>query len=602
MNWVPLLGLLGLLAGAVLRWLLGQPHIADVIWLTALAVGGVPLVWYTTRDMLRGTFAADVVAMLAIVTALIMREYFAGLTIVLMQGGGEALERFALRRASSTLEALLERAPHSAHRKQSASLEEIPIAEVEVGDVLMVRPGDLVPVDGTLLSEQADVDASALTGEPLAAALERGAALLSGSINAGGVFEMAATRRSVDSQYAKMVAIVRAAQADQPPIQRLADRYAVWFTPLTLVMCVIGWLITREPRTVLAVLVVATPCPLILATPIAIIAGINRAARAGIIVKSGGAIERIGTAKVVVFDKTGTLTVGSPVVERVVPLDGLASDGILMRAGSVEQLSSHLLGQVLATAAEARCGSLPLPTHFREVPGKGVAGDVGHDHILVGSPRFLAEEFSDAGLVEAVRLAQPAGTLATMIGINGTLAGIVHFRDRLRPGVPALIARLSTLGISKVVMLTGDSAANAGTIAREAGITDVRANVLPAGKVVVLEQLKQYGTVVMVGDGINDAPALATATVGIAMGARGTAISAEAADMVLLVDDVARVADAIAIGQRTLRIARQSIFAGLGLSFCLMIVASAGLIPPAIGAVCQEVVDVAVILNALRAR
>jgi heavy metal translocating P-type ATPase len=516
------------------------------------------------------------------------------------------LERYALTRASSTLERLLARAPRVAFRLEGEQLQQIDVSAVQIGDRLIVRPGDLVPVDGTLESEFATVDESALTGEPLSASKRQGATVVSGSVNAGGVFTMRADHISTDSQYAKIVQLVREAQADRPPIQRLADQYAVWFTPLALAMSAFGWWLTGDPRTALAVLVVATPCPLILATPIAIISGINRAAGMSIIIKGGAALERIGLARSVVFDKTGTLTAGTPTVEQVLALDGISASELLLRAASVEQLSSHLLGQMLTRAAHEQGGALALPSDFREFAGRGVEGALGQQRIVVGSPRFLMERLNLSALppdVDSRLQARGPGALATLIGVDDQLAGIVQFRDRLRPGVPPLVSRLRALGVERVVMLTGDSAENARTIACEAGITEVEANVLPAGKVAVVQALKQRsGPVVMVGDGINDAPALATADVGIAMGAHGTAISAEAADIVLLVDDIARVGDALVVGQRTLRIAKQSIIVGLGLSGLLMVIASTGAIPPAVGALCQEAVDVAVILNALRAR
>jgi heavy metal translocating P-type ATPase len=416
---------------------------------------------------------------------------------------------------------------------------------------------------------------------------------------------MQAEKRSDESQYARIVQLVREAQHHKPAIQRLADRYAVWFTPLTLVMCAAGWLITGDARTIVAVLVVATPCPLILATPIAIISGINRAARAGIIVKSGAAIEQVSRAHSIVFDKTGTLTDGTPVVERIVPANGVPADDLLYLAASVEQLSSHLLGQTLARAAQEQWTILPLPSAFKEVPGHGVEGIIEDRHVVVGSPRFV-EKLIGTGEADdrlSTLAARDKAKLAATIAVDRQLAGHAVFAEHLRPGVPALIERLSRLGVQETMLLTGDGSAHAHAIAEQAGITQVKANCLPQDKVAVIEELKhKREPVVMVGDGINDAPALATATVGIAMGAQGTGISSEAADIVLLVDDVTRVGDAVAIGRRTIQIARQSIFVGLGLSFLLMIIAAFGILPPPIGALSQELVDVAVILNALRAR
>lgn len=603
---IPVVAALGLAAGIILQWGVGVPEIAHWTWMTALVIGGAPLVWATVRGIARGQFAADVVAMLAIVTAVAMDEPFAGVIVVLMQGGGEALETYGFRRASSSLETLLARAPRRAHRKQENYLEELAVEAVAVGDVLVVRPGELIPVDGTLLSTEAEVDESALTGEPLTRPKQAGDGLLSGSINTGGVFEMHADAVSSASQYARIVALVRQAQEEKAPIVRLADRYAVGFTPLTLLMCGVGWAITGDPRTILAVLVVATPCPLILAAPMAVISGVNRAARAGIIVKGGAAIEQIGRAQAVVFDKTGTLTVGAPTVAQVLPLDGVAPDELLYKAASVEQLSSHLLGRTMAQAAQAAHGPLPLPDHFEEVAGRGVAGCVGGQQILVGSHQFLRERLGEAGVAARAwdGAAVPDATqIAAFVAIDRKPAGVILFSDQLRPGVPELMARLRTLGVRRTVILTGDRLASARPIADAAGVDEVVADLLPAGKVAALRELAtRYDPIVMVGDGINDAPALATATVGVAMGARGTGISAEAADVVLLVDDVTKVGEAVAIGQRTRHIAQQSIYLGIGVSFILMVIASFGLIPPPIGALSQEVLDVVVILNALRAR
>jgi heavy metal translocating P-type ATPase len=598
-NPIPVLALAGLVCGGVARWIFGLSDAARMIWWGTLLIGGAPLACKTLLGMVRGRFASDVVALLAILTALAMGEGFAGLIIVLMQSGGETLERYSLAQASSALDQLMARAPRVAWKKTDDHLLEVSADDVAIGDTLVVRRGDLVPVDGRLLSDRAEVDESAITGEPLTRPKAAGDLILSGSVNTGDAFELRAEKRSDESQYAQIVRLVRQAQEEKPPLQRLADRYAVWFTPLTLFMCGVGWLITGSASTILAVLVVATPCPLILAVPVAVISGINRAARAGIIVKGGTPIEQIARARAVVFDKTGTLTHGTPKLGRAVPVGGFSEDELLRIAGSVEQFSSHVLGQTLADAARARCGELPMPTDVAEVTGRGVEGVVDGRSVLVGSPRFLEERLG-AGL--------PAngisdGKMVTYVAIDGKPAGVILFEDQLRPVVPDLMRQLREMGVEKTVMLTGDHSAHAMAIGREAAIDHVHAELMPHGKVEKLKQLMpDFEPVVMVGDGINDAPALAAATVGVAMGAHGTGVSAEAADMVLLVDDITKVAEAMAIGRRVLRIAKQSIYAGLGLSLSLMVVAAFGLIPPAVGALCQEAIDIAVILNALRAR
>ena len=564
---------------------------SDGVFLATLLVGGVPLVFQTARGMLRGRFAADLVASLAIVMAFILGQYFAGVVIVLMQSGGEALEAYAMQRASSSLEALMARAPKIAHRLRGTGVEDVPVEAVATGDALLVRPGDLVPVDAEVVEGTSSVDESALTGEPLPIRAVVGTHLASGSVNLDGALRVRALRPSAQSQYQQIVQLVDRARQEKPPIQRVADRFAIWFTPITLVMCGVAYLVTGSATSVLAVLVVATPCPLILATPVAVIAGISSAADLGVIVKHGRAIEQLGRARVVVFDKTGTLTLGQPTVAHV---EG--GGDVLRAAAAVEQYSSHHLAHAVADAGRARYGALPAVTEFVESAGAGVSGCVEGRIVHVGSLGFVRE----AGIT--VPDTTEDGTTA-FVAIDGRMAGTIEFADRLRHQVPSLMQQLAVLGVTETVMLTGDREEPAEAIATQAGIRTVRANLRPADKVDAVRDLtRRHGSVLMVGDGINDAPALASATVGVAMGAHGTAISAEAADVVLLVDDIARLGDAMAISQRMRRIALQSIGVGLGVSFALMVIASLGYITPPAGAIMQEALDAAVILNALRVR
>lgn len=602
---LPVVALAGLLIGSISGVALGRYDVARWVWYGTLIVGGAPVVFKTVFGMLKREFAADVVAMLAIVTAILTDEAFAGVIIVLMQTGGEAIDDYGFRRASSSLEELIARAPRIARRKKNDTLEEVRVEEVAVGDALVVRPGDLVPVDGSVGSGKAEVDESALTGEPLPRTKMVGDQLLSGSVNVGSVFEMMATAPSGESQYSKIVELVRKAQAERPPIQRLADRYAVWFTPVTGGIAIFSLLLTHSVDAFLAVLVVATPCPLILATPLAVISGVNRAAKESIIVKSGVAIEQIGKGRVVIFDKTGTLTYGTPVIDRLVSFEG-GPDEMLKLAASVEQFSSHPVAVSMAREGRERFGTLLTASNFIESPGQGVQGVVGGRKVLVGSQTFVETSLGmrfDAEADAILWEAQKRGSLVSFVAVDDAPAGVIIFSDQLRPGVPVLVQKLRELGVQQTVMLTGDNKTNAATIAKEAGIERVEANLLPGQKVDEVKRLTQeYRASIMVGDGINDAPALATATVGVAMGAHGTGISAEAADVVLLVDDVTKVGDGIAIGQRMLHIAKQSIFFGMGGSFVLMGIASLGYIQPALGAIMQEVLDVVVILNALRVR
>jgi len=585
----------GLIAGLVARFAFRDPVAADRVFFFTLLAGGVPLVARTLWGMLRGRLAADVVAMLAIAGAVVFQEHFAGAVVVLMQSGGEALEAYAMHRATASLETLLARAPKVAHRLLPTGLEDVPVEAVRADDRLIVKPGDLVPVDCEVVAGTSSVDQSALTGEPLPIRALPGTVLMSGSVNQDGALTVRALRPSAQSQYQQIIAMVAHARREKPPIVRIADRFAVWFTPVTLAMCGVAYLVTGTPASVLAVLVVATPCPLILAAPVAVIAAISRAAAEGIIVKTGAAIEQVGRARVVVFDKTGTLTLGRPLVQDVIVMDGRSADEMLRLAAAVERLSAHHLGHAVAEAAR-RLGPELSAEDVRETPGLGVTGRVDGHVVAVGSAAYLASR----GL--AVHDG-PAERTTAFVAIDGRVAGAITFADQLRHQVPALMQRLTKLGVVDTVMLTGDRQETAEAIALQASIRTVRANLLPGGKVTAVGELKhRYGTVVMVGDGINDAPALAAATVGVAMGEHSPAASAEAADVVLLVDDIGRVAEAMAISQRMRRIILQSIGIGLGLSGALMVVASLGHIAPSVGALLQEGLDIAVILNALRAR
>ncbi len=594
--WIAAGGAAGLAAAGLLHLLLDQPALARQVLLVTLVLGGTPLVGSTVLGLVRGRFAADVVAALAIVGALLLGHYFAGVIIVLMQAGGEALDAYAMARASDSLEALLARAPTMARRRADGAITDVPVAAVTPGDLLSIRPGDLVPVDCVVVEGGSSVDASALTGEPAPVRAGPGTELLSGALNLDGVLLARAVRPASQSQYQQIVRLVEAARAEKAPIQRLADRWAVWFTPLTLAMCVVAWVVSRDTTSVLAVLVVATPCPLILATPVAVIAGIGRAARRGIIVRHGGAIEEAGRTRTVVFDKTGTLTLGRPTVAAVEPAAGFEEAEVLRLAAAVEQYSSHHLGQAVSRAALERFGAAGEASDVREAPGAGVAGRVGGRVVEVGSARWL----TGAG---GVPQGAGAATTDAHVRVDGRHAGRIVFADRLRAEVPDLLARLRALGVERTVMLTGDRREAAWHIARQAGIAEVQAELLPGDKVAAIGELRRTdGRVVMVGDGINDAPALAAASVGIAMGAHAPAAAAQAADIVLLVDDVGRVAETLAIGRRTRRVALQSIGVGLGVSAALMVAAALGHVPPAAGALAQEALDVAVILNALRAR
>ncbi|MDE1843895.1 MAG: heavy metal translocating P-type ATPase [Thaumarchaeota archaeon] len=601
---IPVLTLVGLIIGGALQ-VTHEEQAGKIAWMVTLIIGGIPVVWQTIREMLHKHFVADIVAMLAIIVSIVLNDAFPGVIIVLMQSGGKSLEDYAYRRASSSLDNLLSRAPRIAHKKVAQGLEEIQVSQINIGDILVIRPGDLIPVDGIILSSTARIDEASLTGEPLPKTKTNGEQVFSGTINIGDVFDIQAARKSEESQYSKIVKLVKKAQQEKAPIQRLADKYAVWFTPLTLAVSASGWLITNNFETILSVLVVATPCSLIFATPVAVISGINRAAKTGIIIKTGAAIEQVAKTQVAVFDKTGTITFGTPVVERIISFDGISSDEILLKVASLEQLSSHPIASMIVQKGREKFDKLLVPENFREISGAGVEGRVGSDHIMIGASSM----FENAGIEifnnvnTTTDMIKPEGRMIAFVAFNGKLSGAIVFGDEIRPDVKTMIQRLKTIGVKKTVLLTGDIKNNAKNIARQAGITDYQAELVPEEKVVAIKKLRQeFENVIMVGDGINDAPALAASTVGIAMGARGTAISADAADIVFLEDTVSKVVNTIEIGKRTISVAKQSILVGLGCSFFFMGIAMFGHLPPAIGAMLQEALDVSVILNALRAR
>jgi heavy metal translocating P-type ATPase len=574
-----------------------------LVWSAGLALTGAPVVWQTLRGIASGRFAADLVAMLAIVTSLVLLEPLAGLIVVLMQTGGEALERYAQGRASEAVRELEMAAPRIAHRIGNAGTEDIAADAIETGDTLLVRPGELLACDAVVLEGRSHVDGSRITGEPVPVSAQPGTRLLSGSLNLESPLTIHATARAGESQYARIVDLVRTAQESKSPLQRLADRYAVWFTPLTLLVCAAAYLLSGDTTRVLAVLVVATPCPLILATPVAVVGGINRAARQGIIFRHGTALEQLGRIAVAVFDKTGTLTVGRPSVAHVLAAAPFIETEVLSLAASVEHGSGHLLARTVVDQAVHRGIEYPDARNVTEVPGQGVTGDVGNQAVTVGGWSFVVHRHPAAEQPLRELLAGRAdAALRAYIAIDGHAAGVIEYADQLRPELVGFVPELHRLGIRRILLLSGDDQANATAVAQAVGIPEAHGDLLPEEKVAYVQALmKEKQPVLMVGDGTNDAPALSTATVGIALASGGGGISAEAADAVILADDPTRIGEAIRISRRTLRIARQSIWTGLGLSGAAMAVASLGYIPPVAGAILQEVIDMAVILNALRA-
>ena len=584
---VGLLGAVLALAGvgAAVQWIFSIYAVGIAAWQAARMV----------RDILHGHWGLDILAVTAIVATVLVGEYIAALLVVLMLTGGEALEHFANHRAKRELDALLARAPQFAHRVDGPVIVEIPVEEVRPGDVLLVRPSEVVPVDATLRTDAAAVDQSSLTGESVPVEKRAGDSLLSGSINGQSAIEVLATETAGNSQYQQIVALVAVAASSKAPVVRLADRYAVPFTLFSLALAGVAWWLSGDPVRFAEVVVLATPCPLLIAAPVAFIGGMSRAARNGVIVRSGGVLEQLATARTAVFDKTGTLTHGSPTLSAIQPQNGFTPDDLLASVASAEQYSSHVLAAAFITAARDRDLPLAEAEWAREEATNGIRARIGDREVVVGKFAFIAEIAPDAR-----RASIAPGELAVYVAIDGRFAGALLASDSVRNNARATIDRLGTLGVHRTMMLTGDAQQTADHIAAEVGIADVRAECLPVDKVNAMRDITER-PVIMVGDGVNDAPVLAAADVGIAMGARGATAASESADAVILVDDIYRVALAVQIGHDTVRIALQSIWLGIVVSVGLMVVAAFGVIPATVGALLQEVVDLATILAALRA-
>ena len=595
----PFATVLVLIAGLLAPRFVSIPDAQRLIWLAGLIGLGLPIVWSTAKGVLEGRFATDLVASLAIITAAVLLQPAAGLVIVLMQTGGEALELAAARRASQAVAELESQAPRVAHRLEGDGVQDVAVEQVAVGDRLLVRPGEMIPCDSVVRVGTSSLDTSRITGEPLPRPVSPGDRVSSGTINLDRPITLEATARAEASLYHKIVELVRSAEASKAPLQRLADRVAVWFTPVTIVACGLAYLISGDPTRVLAVLVVATPCPLILAAPVAMLAGVNRAARHQIIVRHGTALEQLAKIDSVLFDKTGTVTIGRPMVAEVRPVAPLTADALLRLVAPVEQGSGHLLARSTVEAAIASGIVLPAAHQVIESAGRGVTGMVEGRRVTIGALTLL-KEWEPAAAATFQREVDGAG-LRAYVAVDHQAAGTISYADRLRPSARAMIRGLESLGVSRVILLSGDRTVNAKAAAAELGVADAVGDLLPQDKVGYVARMAKLGhNVMMVGDGANDAPALSAATVGLAIAATGGGISAEAADVVLLSDDLTRIPEAIAIARRTMRIAKQSIGVGLGLSAVAMVFAGIGWIVPTVGALVQEAIDVAVIVNALR--
>ncbi len=585
----------GALVGGFLIAALGSSAAGAWVWRAGIIAALAALALETATALRQGEFGLDLIAALAMASALAFDEPLAGVVVALMYSGGQFLEGYAGRRARREMTALLSRVPRTAHRHGSDGLEEVPIETIVPGDRLLIRQGDALPVDG-LVEGEAILDQSALTGEALPVRRVAGESAMSGSTSKGPPFDLKATKPAAESTYANILRLVEAAQRVKAPMSRLADRYALGFLALTLVLSGAAWLASGDERRLLAVLVIATPCPLILAVPVALIAGLSRAAKNGILVKGGEALEKLARASVLILDKTGTLTSGSTTLApRFTDAD---ADEALRTAASLDQASNHIVAELLVRVAHGRGFSLSTPSAVREESGAGIEGVVDGREVAIGSVAFVCSRAAAPANLDRAALDDGASLVA--VAIDKHLAAVFEIVDAVRPEAQESIAALRRLGIKRAVLATGDHAAAAHRVAERFGFDAVRADLAPEAKVDTVVAERSNGAVIMVGDGVNDAPALAAADIGIAMGS-GAAGATEAADVVLLADDLARIPRAVAIAQRSRRIAQESVGAGIGLSTLGMIAAALGYIPPVEGALIQEVIDVLVILNALRA-
>ncbi len=576
--------------------LLGCPWPA-VPLLAALIVGGIPLVAGLLLRLVRLEFGSDLLAGISIVTAAVLGEYLAGTLVVLMLSGGQALEAYAVRRASSALLALARRMPSQAHRKRDGKVTEIALTEVAVGDLLVVFPHETCPVDAVVVEGHSTMDESYLTGEPYVLSKVVGSAVLSGAINGNGALTIRAEKTAVDSRYAKIMQVMRESEQRRPALRRLGDQIGAIYTPLAVLIALVAWAASGDAIRFLAVLVVATPCPLLIGIPVAIIGSVSLAARRGIIIKDPAVLEKIDTCRTAIFDKTGTLTYGRPELTEILPGKGFTKEEVLAAVASLERYSRHPLAAATITAAGKAVLKLADATEVSEHPGEGLRGTIGGRTVQVTSRKKLI-----AQLPASAKLLPPlAGGLECVALIDGHYAATFQYRDEPRAEGKAFIGHLKpSHGFDRVLLVSGDRESEVRYLAEKVGITEVHASQSPEQKLaLVREETKKAGTVFM-GDGINDSPALTAATVGIAFG-QGSDVTAEAAGAVILESSLERVDELLHIGKRMRAIALQTAIGGMALSLIGMLVAAAGYLPPVAGAVTQEVIDVLAVLNALRA-
>ncbi|WP_137597863.1 heavy metal translocating P-type ATPase [Paucilactobacillus kaifaensis] len=582
-----------LIVGAVallIEFAFGQQLAAQVVVTVAGSIMSISMVIEMIKTLRSGKFGVDLLAIMAIVATLAVGEYWASLMVLVMLTGGDTLEDYASKKAGQELKSLLDNSPQMAHLIDGTKLTDIAADDVVVGDLLLVRPGEQVPVDSQVVEGSTTVDESSLTGESRLIEKNVGAELMSGSINGDQAITVKALSKAADSQYQAIIKLVKESAEQPAHFVRMADRYAVPFTIISLLIAIVAWLISGDPVRIAEVLVVASPCPLILAAPIALVSGMSRASKNGIIVKTGTTIEKLALAKTIAFDKTGTLTRGKLDVNEVNAVTPFSKAELLHLAASAEQRSGHVLARSLIAYVDQ--DQLSAVNQLKEVTGQGIEAVVDGKNVKVGKAGFVSDE-----------TVQETEQTAMYVSVDGQYAGYINFLDQLRPEAKDTINQLKQLGLRRALMLTGDHATIASSIASDVGIDEVHGGLLPKDKVDILHSIsKENRPVIMVGDGVNDAPSLTTADVGIAMGAHGATSASDSANAVILKDDLTRVARAVSISKDTMRIARSDVLTGIVILVILMLIAATGVIPALIGAIFQEAVDTITILLALRAR
>jgi heavy metal translocating P-type ATPase len=624
-NSIALLSLLGIATYLVLRYWLNTGHevyswelhsifnvSTEAIWqgqllftakqvqlplIAILILGGFPLLFQLLAKLFRGDFGSDLLAGLSIVTAVCLDEYLAGSLVVLMLSGGAALETYAIRKASSVLEALAKRMPSVAHRKQTDSLVDIGTAEVVIGDTLVILPHELCPVDGTVLEGSSTMDESYLTGEPYLMSKTSGSTVLSGAVNGDNALTIRADKLALDSRYAKIMEVMRASEKNRPNLRRLGDQLGAWYTPIAVAIALLAWFISGDVIRFLAVLVIATPCPLLIGIPVTIISSISLAARREIIIKNPAILETIGTCRTAIFDKTGTLTYGRPSLTALIVGASHDEQQVLAMIASIERYSKHPLSSAIVKAAEKANLALLNVSHISELSGEGLKGVVADKHIQITSRKFFEANHSN----DIAQLPETSGGLECVVLIDDVYAATLQFRDEVRTDSSSFINHLQpSHSFDRVMLVSGDRESEVRYLAEQVGIEHVYFSQSPEQKLAIVREETQKAKTVFLGDGINDAPALTAATIGIAFG-QNSDITGEAADAVIMDSSLLKVDELLHIGERMRKIALQSAIGGMILSVIGMVFAGLGYLSPVAGAIAQELIDVLAVLNALRA-